>query len=450
MMRALLFVLASLPFISAHDVTHLQAAETGSVIFFHPDGSALNHWGAVRFHKVGPDGRLNWDKLEAMAVYTGHMKDALTATSHGGATVHAYGVKVEADSFGLDGDRQITAASGRKQSIMQEAREKGLAIGLVQTGHIAEPGTAVFVASDKRRSNRMEIARQVIESGAAVIMAGGEKYLLPNGHKGRHGKGSRNDKLNLIDRAKELGYAIVYSKAELAALDLARTEKLLGIFARGHMFNDKSEQVNERRGVSHYREDAPTIAEMGQAALAILSRNPSGFFLVAEEEGTDNLGNANNAPGTLEALSRADDAVGIFRNFVKANPQTLLIMAADSDASGLQVVSPSPVRGKGGKRSPAKIGGISFEAGKSLPPSLINGSPLDGQKGPVSEPFLSAPDRNGNVWPFAISWSASRIDVAGGILVRGEGLNADRIRGTMDNTDIYKVMYLTLFGRALP
>jgi alkaline phosphatase len=71
--------------------------EVGSAIFFHPDGMGVNYWGAVRMRFVGPDGRLNWDRLPHLAVYTGHMKDALTATSHGGATVHAYGVKVKAN-----------------------------------------------------------------------------------------------------------------------------------------------------------------------------------------------------------------------------------------------------------------------------------------------------------------------------------------------------------------
>ncbi len=48
-------------------------------------------------------------QLPHMAVYTGHMKDRLTSTSHGGATTHAYGVKVLADSYGMDGNG---AASG--------------------------------------------------------------------------------------------------------------------------------------------------------------------------------------------------------------------------------------------------------------------------------------------------------------------------------------------------
>lgn len=85
-----------------------------NVIFFHPDGYGLSHWNALRFWlKKGPDGRLHWDRLPYMAPYTEHMKDTLTASSHGGATVHAYGVKVVTDSFGLDGHQVITALSGR-------------------------------------------------------------------------------------------------------------------------------------------------------------------------------------------------------------------------------------------------------------------------------------------------------------------------------------------------
>lgn len=447
-MRSVLLVSIALLVTTLSSAPRTEAAETGSVVFFHPDGTGLNHWGALRFLKAGPDGRLNWDGLEGMAVYTGHMKDALTGTSHGGATVHAYGVKVQADSFGLDGTEEITAASGAKMSIMEEAKAKGLAVGVVQTGHIAEPGTAAFLASVELRRNTRDIAKQVIESGAQVIMAGGEKFLLPKGVKGRHGDGTRTDDVDLIKRAGELGYTIVYTREELAALDLAKTDRLLGVFALGHTFNGKPEQVNQRNGKGHYIKQAPTIAEMSRAALAILSRAPNGFFLVAEEEGTDNMANANNAPGTLEALSRADEAVGVFRDFVKANPKTLLVMAADSDAGGMQVISPGKRRGKDGKASAPKVGGVPFKIGRPLPPTLLNGAPVDGQAGTVSKPFVSAPDKAGKKWPFAIAWS-SIVDVSGGILVRGTGLNADRITGTMDNTDIYKVMYLTLFGRAL-
>ncbi|RIA47739.1 alkaline phosphatase [Dichotomicrobium thermohalophilum] len=412
------------------DIVHAQ--RHGNVIFFHPDGAGLNHWTALRMREVGPDGRLNYDALPAMAIYTGHMKDALTGTSHGGATTHAYGVKVPGDSFGMHGDRPITAASGADQSLMEQARDAGRAVGVVQTGHIAEPGTAVFLASSEDRGNRQDIAAQVIASGAQVIMAGGEKYLLPEGVEGAHGEGQRTDGRNLIQEAETAGYTVVYNAAELAALDLSEVEKLLGVFASGHTFNDQAEQENAREGKGAYVAGAPTVAQMAEAALAVLSRSDDGFFLVVEEEGSDNLANANNARGTLEALRRADEAVGVLHDFVRENPDTLLLMTSDSDAGGMQVLGPDPR--------------YAVAPGDVVPGSGPNGAPLDGKAGTGTPPFMSAPDRRGKRWPFAIAW-ASYFDVSGGILVRGAGLNAHMVRGVVDNTEIYDIMHATLFGQ---
>ncbi|MBC8051065.1 MAG: alkaline phosphatase [Chitinophagales bacterium] len=418
--------------LSAALTTPAIAAERNDVIFYHPDGTGVAHWNAMRYLTVGPDGEINWDKLPGMAIYMGHMKDALTATSHGGATTHAYGVKVQADSFGLDGEAEITAASGQKMSIMLEAKAAGRAIGIVQTGQIAEPGTAVFVASTKSRKSVDEIALKVIESGAEVIMAGGEKFMVPEGVAGRHGKGARKDKINVIERAKELGYTVVYTREELAALDLSKTDKLLGVFAHVNTFSDQPEEKNAAEGKPNYVPTAPTISEMGKAALTILSRDPDGFFLVAEEEGTDNMGNFNNAIGQLEALKRADEGVAVFHDYVKSKPNTLLLMAADSDAGGMQVIGPDPDETK------EALGEMNMRDSR--------GAMVDGAEPTAFKPFMSAPDRAGKSWPFAIAWP-TRADVSGAILVRAAGANSDRVKGKMDNTDIYKLMYLTLFGR---
>ena len=404
-----------------------QDAETGNVIFFHPDGTSVNAWGAARMHIVGPDGELNWDRLPALGVYTGHMADRVTGTSHGGATVHAYGVKVVADSFGLNGTEEITAASGEQMSIAEEAMAAGKAIGLIQTGHIAEPGTAVFVASQPSRSEREPIAMQVIESGAQVIMAGGERYLLPEGVEGRHGMGERTDGVNLIERAEELGYTIVYDRDELMAIDPAETDMLLGVFAHSHTFNDQEAERNIIDGVPTYWEWAPSIAEMTDVALQILSRDEDGFFAIIEEEGTDNIANNMNAGGTLEALARADEAVGVINDFIAEQDDTLLIMTADSDAGGLQV--------------------LTAREGRQIDATTRGGGRLFGEQGSFGDPFMTAPDANGVSHAFAVSFVGYN-DVSGGILVRGGGFNSELIAPLMDSTDVYSVMYQTLFGTA--
>jgi alkaline phosphatase len=75
------------------------------------------------------------------------MRDSLAPSSHSGATVHAYGVKVPQDSFGMDGTEIPMSAGGERISVMREAMRAGLAVGIVNSGHLAEPGTAVFLAS---------------------------------------------------------------------------------------------------------------------------------------------------------------------------------------------------------------------------------------------------------------------------------------------------------------
>jgi alkaline phosphatase len=396
---------------------------TGSVIFLHPDGASLNHWNAARVRWAGPDSQLEWDQLPAIGLYRTHMADNLSATSHGGGTTHAYGVKVPADSYGMNGREPLVALSGKPRSIMQEAKDRGIAIGIVNTGDLNEPGTGCFLASVPARNASEEIIAQILASGADVILGGGERWFLPTGVNGRHGPGARTDGRDLIAAAKAAGYTVVYNAEELAGA-APDAGKLLGLFAEKATFNDAPEEQKQ----PHYQPGTPTVAQMTQAALQVLARGGRQFLLVVEEEGTDNFGNHNNAAGTLEALRRADEAIGVARRFVEQHPNTLLLTAADSDASGMQV--------------------IGVASRDRLPANLPGGAPLDGRDGTATVPFESAPDAKGRRLPFGIAWIGPN-DTYGAV-VRGVGLNRDLIRGSFDNTDTYRLMYRTLFGVALP
>jgi len=313
-----------------------------------------------------------------------------------------------------------------------EARDNGINIGIINSGTIVEPGSGAFVTSDVSRDNEEDIAKKIIESGDDLILSGGEQLLIPEGVEGRHGPGKRKDGLNLIERAKQEGYYIVYNREEL--LNLPKDEeKVLGVFALHHTFNDKSEEELRELGLPNYKTTAPTLAEMTDAAIKFLSKKEGNFFLVVEEEGTDNFGNSNNANGFFEALKRADDAIGVANNFLLQNLNTLVITAADSEAGGLE------------------LRGFTVEnmnPDLSLPLTDKNGAPLDGKNGQGTPPFISAPDKLGNTFPFAVVWS-SYGDVCGSVVAKAEGLNAELMKGKIDNTDIYRIMYATLFGKIL-
>ncbi|PSR18410.1 alkaline phosphatase [filamentous cyanobacterium CCP3] len=428
------------------------------VIFIHPDGTSPSHYALARFVEKGPDGRLNWDNLDQAAVYLGHMEDTLGGTSNGGAVTHATGAKVFAESFGFEQDgSEITPLSGNTgKTIVEEAIDAGKVTALVQSGAIFEPGTAAFVAEtaeievDGRtivpRGQTAEIARQVIESGVDFILAGGEVTLLPVGTDGFHGTAAEYDAIasdpirrpseNLIELAESLGYTVVYTRDELYALleQSALPEKVLGVFAPVHTFNDRPEEVLAERGLPLYLETAPTIAEMLEVTQQLMEAHPNfenGSIAIVEEEGTDNFGNNNNAAGVLEGVIRADDAIGVAQDFLSRYENTLIITAADSDAGGLQVRDP-------------------VDAGE--PVGTVNNNPtledrpvpLDGVDGVGTLPFVAAPDANGDEFPFAVGWAGTP-DFPGSIVSKAEGLNADKLPPTVDNTGIYELMYETLF-----
>ena len=411
------------------------AAAQASVIFVHPDGASAATWAAARALHAGPDGELYWDQLPHVAVYKGHLNNSLTSSSNGGATAHASGVTPGYDAFGRSeggvAEADLLDEKGGSLLLGRAAIAAGIPTGLVQSGIAPEPGTAVFLVDHESRKDHEAIALKLIESGARVLMSGGEKHFLPQGTRGVHGMGVRTDGRDLVEEARERGYTVVRTRVELLLLP-ADTQKVLGLFAEGATFNDATEEVNRERGLEPFDPAAPTLAEMTAAAIRVLAQDGDAFFLVVEEEGTDNLGNKNNAAGTLEAARRADAALGVAKTWVDQNPDTLLITAADSDGGGLRMSGfpESAIRG---------------QAPAVTPETARNGAPMDGIDGTSTAPFRAKPNAAGKRLPFAIVWSHLN-DVSGGVVVRAIGKNADQVRGTMSNVEVSDLMRATLFG----
>ncbi len=401
--------------VSAQTPDPAAAAAPGSAIFIHPDGMGANTWMAVRLAQVGPDGRLAWDRLPQAAVYVGPMRDRVHASSDGGATTHAWGVRAEVDSYGMIGGRAIPAArSGAPLSLMREAMAAGKAVGLVNTSTVTEPGTGAFLATVPDTDDDAAIAAQILEARPQVILGGGESWFLPAGAKGAHGPGARRDGRDLLAEARAAGYRIVRTRAELLALEAPPpgqpVPRVLGLFAADTLFVEGSEASLARRGRSAFPAGVPRFDEMMAVAQRLLAGAPQGFLLVGNEETTDNLGGDHNASAVLEAGAGADRAIAAALELAARDPGLTVVVASDSDCGGL----------------------------------LARGQDL-----PARGPLWAAPDREGRRLPFAITWAAAN-DGAGGLVARGAGPGAALIRGTIDSTDVYRALYLGLFGRELP
>jgi alkaline phosphatase len=306
---------------------------------------------------------------------------------------------------------------------MSDAMRAGKAVGIVNSSSVTEPGTGAFLARVDAREDENEIAAQILAARPAVILGGGEAFFLPRGVRGVHGEGLRTDGRNLLEEALAAGYVVVRTKAELEALPAGAT-RVLGLFAREETFNEADEATLQRRRIGLFQPQAPRFEEMIRVAMRILSRSPNGFFLVANDETTDNLAGENNAVAVLDAGAGADRAISLVLEYAARDPLLTLVVASDSDCGGMQV------------------SGDEVPAGARVPPRNENGAPQDGLLG---RPFLAAPDAAGQRHPFIVHW-ASANDVSGGIAARGIGPGAELLYGTIDSTEIYWALHQGLFG----
>ena len=410
--------------------TTTESSPPRSAIFLHPDGMGANTWMATRLMHVGPDGRLAWDQLPQVAIYVGPTSDSVNQSSNAGATTHAYGVRAKLDSYGAIDGAAPTAASGKAQSLMVEAKAAGKTVAILNSSSLTEPGTGAFLASVANRDDEAEIASQILAAGPDIALGGGEMFFLPKGTQGVHGEGVREDGRNLVDEAKAAGYTVVFTADELAALPPEAT-KVLGLFAHESTFNESTEEGLAEAGLTAFQPQAPRFDAMLAFILSRVKDAPNGYLIVGNEEATDNLSGENNTTATLEAAIGADRAIALALAEAKANPALTVVVASDSDNGGMNATSDD-------LDDPEDLP-------RPLPARTASGSLLDSDKG---KPFLTPTDANGNRIPFYITW-ASDSDSAGGTVARGIGRGAAKIEGTIDATQVYKALYLGLFDTDL-
>jgi alkaline phosphatase len=317
-----------------HETAGAAGGQTKNVIFVLGDGMGSAHRDAVQLSKVGPYDRLVMDRLPFQGMVGTNAEDPITfvTDSAAGATSLATGVKTYNGSINVDNQ------GNRLTSIMKQAKAQGKAIGVVTTSQVTDASPAAFGgASVRDRDEQSEIARQLIEEvGVDVILGGGEDHWYPPDNEGAYPdhppkdpeEESQSDRGNLVRKAQNLGYQYI---SDPDALKSSRGPKILGLFANEEMF----EQNPEGEG-DIYAPD-PTLPQMTNKAIDVLSENENGFFLFVEEEAIDEMSHNNNARLMLKSGKAMDRAVSGAKFFTDDNGETLLVVTADHETGGLTV-----------------------------------------------------------------------------------------------------------------
>ena len=302
--------------------------------------------------------------------------DKLVTDSAASGTAIACGSKTDNGKVGVLPDETPV------ENIFDIALRQGKSVGVVSTTSVTHATPACFTAHHKYRSYEWDIAQQVAESDAAVILGGGSKYFLPP----ERGGGRRDGDLTVV--AEERGFEVVYDRDAMLASD---ADRLLGLFAP-----ENTPMERERDADS-----VPSLAEMTAKAIEILSRNENGFILVVEGGRIDHAAHDNDIDDTLLDLLAFDEAVGYAMGYYAENPEVALIVTADHDTGG-----PAITAGEG-----------AYEGY----PDIDQYHTFDDETSPV------------------VRWVSGH-HTATMVPVIAAGPGRDRFTGIMDNTDIFYSM----------
>jgi alkaline phosphatase len=385
-----------------------------NVILLIGDGMGQAHRFAAQLLAAGLHGRLAMDRLP----YVGQMATmsadpgSFVTDSAAAATAIATGVKT------LNGSVSIDLNGHERTTILELARDSGRSVGLVSTCQITDATPAAFAAHVPHRADQSEVARQYVErTGVDVILGGGAAHWYPYGSPlpdgltaGRpcHGIGSDGD---LVALACQRQYEFVTDAAALgASLDRRRWEpagRLLGLFAAQEFF------VQTAEGFGAIYDPPISLADLTSAAIEILARNPTGFFLMVEESAIDRMAHRNNAPLMLKAVLELDRAVQVALAFAARVPDTLVVVTADHECGGLAVA--------GSEDQP-----YPYEPGGGLLDAMLAGE--DG-------PFPIADAGHG----FVVGWATTG-HTAAPVPITSSGPGGERLTGSIENTDLFHAM----------
>lgn len=270
------------------------------------------------------------------------------------ATAYLGGVKANYGTIGVNANVSRYSCDGaaneedRVLSIAHWAQAAGKDAGLVTTArvtHASPAGVYAHIAdrnweNDWEVANRecdpeqtIDIARQLVEQPVGqqlkVILGGGRKNFIDatvNDEEGYPGK--RTDGRHLIrswlDQKKEANVSAkyVWSRKGLSLVDLENTDYLLGLFANDHL------PYNGDRDRKRSQLADPSLSELTEAAITVLSRNDKGFFLFVEGARIDMAHHDTFAKRSLEDTAEFARAVQKARELTSED-DTLIVVTAD-------------------------------------------------------------------------------------------------------------------------
>lgn len=345
-----------------------------NVIVFIGDGMGIAHRTAARIMSQGVslgknDGRLAMDEMPVTGIISTHSLNSIVTDSSPGSACYSTGNKANNNQHGVfPDDTSANFDNPRVESIGEFlGRTEGRSLGIVTTSDVFDATPGAWASHTQSRGAGTGICDQYLDesesTGLTVLLGGGRKWFLPAGTPGS-ARGDGTDYVlppdivngwgvpaGALDAGRDLiadfgaaGFTYTPDATSLAAIP-ANTNKLLGLYNLSNM-NVALDKINGRRGddtvvSDHGFPDQPMLDEMTAAALQVLSRNRDGFVLMVEAASIDKQAHNMDTERWILDTIEFDRSIAVARAFAAANPDTLIVVTADHECAGINIIGGS-------------------------------------------------------------------------------------------------------------
>ncbi len=311
------------------------AGEKKNIIFVVADGGGPGAMGLLmqyaRYAQNTPyaDKTSHMEKLFSggqIGVILNDTKDSIVSDSAAAGTHLAKGTMTYPEYLGLGAEGE------NAESLLQKAQKQGMATGLVTDVFLSDATPSSHIASVKKRSDYFTISSALLNSGTNVLLGGGLNYFLSD----KDLKDSKYSNIfkkipyhkdlepaleeSLFEKLITSGYALTFDKK---GLEKAKGTKIIGLFGASAMPFSVNRPQN-----------TPTLKEMTEKAISVLSKNENGFFLLIEAGALDWMLHEKDQGASLAELLELDETLGYIKEWADSNPNTMIILTADHDTSG--------------------------------------------------------------------------------------------------------------------
>ena len=324
------FTILILPVCSAGVFSSSSQSEIKYVFYFIGDGMGPVQVHATEAYKAAMvegyrENKLGMNKTEnltfsnfpAFGMATTYAANRFITDSAAAGTALACGMKTACGVVSMSTDKRKSYTT-----IAEQAKAKGMKVGIVTSVSIDHATPSVFYAHQVSRNNYYDIGMQLANSKFDYF-AGGS--LQQPTQRARRGAGNTQPQ-NTYDIAVENGFKIATSREELN--ECKPGERIIA-------YN----KTEENDHALHYEIDRPdncmSLAELTEKGIELLD-NENGFFMMVEGGQIDTVCHANDAVTSITETIAFDKAIREAVEFYREHPnETLIVVTADHETGGM-------------------------------------------------------------------------------------------------------------------